>query len=406
MRILHVFDHSVPHQSGYAVRSLAIMAAQERRGWTVAALTSPRHGPSAEEEETVEGRSFSRASAQATSIPVLRELVEMRATRARLKDVAARFRPDIIHAHSPVLTAFPARAVARALRLPMTYEIRAFWEDAAVDHGTTREGSPRYRLTRQLETRAARGADHVFTICEGLRADLARRSIAPGKISLIPNAVDLARLTPVDRRAPDVVALRERLGLAEDEAVISFIGSFYAYEGLDLAIEAIGRLNESGRNVRLMIVGAGPEEADLKARAEALGERVLFPGRAPMSDVPYYYALTDLLVLPRKSMRLTELVTPLKPLEAMALGAPVLASDVGGHKELVRDGETGFLFPAGDVEALARRIGEILDARDGLDALKARARAFVERERTWDAAIKGYAEPFERLARAQSASRQ
>ncbi len=406
MRVLHVFDHSAPHQSGYAVRSLSIMAAQERRGWTVAALTSPRHGAAAGDEEIVEGRTFARANARAPSAPVAREMAEMRATRARLAEVARAFGPDVIHAHSPVLTAFPARAVASSLGLPMTYEIRAFWEDAAVDHGTTREGSIRYRVTRALETRAARRADHVFTICDGLRSDLVARGLPAEKISIIPNAVDLQRLTPVDPTAAEARSLRRRLGLHDGERVVSFIGSFYAYEGLDLAIDAVRRLKEAGRNIRLMIVGAGPEEANLKARAEPLGASVIFPGRAALDDVPLFYALTDLLILPRKRMRLTEIVTPLKPLEAMALGTPVLAADVGGHQELIRDGETGFLFPAGDVDALARRIGELLDAHDGLDASKERARDFVERERTWDAATAGYAAPFERLARKFRAARQ
>ncbi|MBI1391210.1 MAG: glycosyltransferase, exosortase A system-associated [Alphaproteobacteria bacterium] len=402
MRVLHVFDHSVPHQSGYAVRSLAIMAAQERMGWTVAAVTSPRHGSADAAEETINDRVFARTPATLHAAPIVRELTEMQATRTRIRAVATDFLPDIIHAHSPLLTAFPARSIANALRTPMTYEIRAFWEDAAVDHGTTAEGSLRYRATRALETRASRQADHVFTICQGLRRDLMARGIAEGRVSTVPNAVDLAQLKPSDPESNQVQALRQRLGLG-DAAVIGFIGSFYAYEGLDLALEATERMAAAGRDVRFLIVGAGPEEKSLKERAAPIGDRVIFAGRAAHTDVPDYYALMDILVLPRKSMRLTELVTPLKPLEAMALGVVVLASDVGGHKELIQDGETGFLFEAGNVASMVSKVEDILGRRRQMAGVKIAARKFVKRERTWDASVANYIEPFQRLVEAARA---
>ena len=93
------------------------------------------------------------------------------------------------------------------------------------------------------------------------------------------------------------------------------------------------------------------------------------------------------LVYPRLPMRLTELVTPLKPLEAMALGRILVASDVGGHRELIRHGETGFLFRAGDAVALAAAIDEILLRRPSWPQILEYARRFVERERTWASSV-------------------
>src|SRR5207253_1226453 len=134
--------------------------------------------------------------------------------------------------------ALPALKVGRRLGIPVVYEVRAFWEDAAVDHGTTREGSARYRVSRWLETRALRRAQHVFTICEGLRADIVARGLPQSKVTVIPNAVDVEAFGPGG--APDE-ALKSRLGLA-GASVIGFIGSFYAYEGLDLLLDAMPAL--------------------------------------------------------------------------------------------------------------------------------------------------------------------
>jgi glycogen(starch) synthase len=202
--------------------------------------------------------------------------------------------------------------VAKRRGLPLLYEIRAFWEDAAVGNGTGREGSARYRLTRRLETWAARRADSVAVICEGLRRDLVARGIAAEKIIVAPNGVDMSLFgNPL---APDL-ALARRLGL-KDADVVGFIGSFYDYEGLDDLVAAMPLLLAKRPNAHLLLVGGGPmEESALQAQAEAspARERIHFVGRVPHHEVDRYYGLIDILAYPRKAMRLTELVTPLKP---------------------------------------------------------------------------------------------
>lgn len=402
MRVLHILDHSIPLHSGYTFRTANLLKGQRALGWETHHLTSPKQGACAEPVEEVDGLVFHRTPVPASSAPVLGEMALMKATEKRLAELVEQIKPDILHAHSPVLNGLPALKVARRFGLPVVYEVRAFWEDAAVDHGTTREGSLRYRLTRGLESHALRRVDHVFTICEGLRRDIVARGIAASKVTVIPNAVNVEdfQLSGV----PDA-ELKSALGL-EAADVVGFIGSFYAYEGLDLLIEALPILLRSHPQVRLLLVGGGPQERNLKQQAEQLGvaDRIVFTGRVPHSEVQRYYDLVDVLAYPRHAMRLTELVTPLKPLEAMAQGRVFAASDVGGHKELIRHGETGMLFKAGSAESLAEALEQMLDHRERWPALVAAGRHHVESERNWTNSVANYVDVYEGLVGGRSAS--
>jgi len=397
-RILHVLDHSIPLHSGYTFRTLSILREQRALGWETFHLTTPKHRGGAAAEEDVDGWHFFRTTgtAFASRIPGVAELLLMRRIERRLEEVARKVRPKILHAHSPVLNAIPALRVGRKLGIPVVYEVRAFWEDAAVDHGTAREDGLRYRLTRSLETYALRRADHVTTICEGLRNDIVARGIPAAKVTVIPNAVDTQSFAPSQAADP---VLKAQLGLT-GMSVIGFIGSFYAYEGLDLLLEALPSIVARAPNVRLLLVGGGPEEPQLKRQLERLGlsQFATLVGRVPHADVARYYDLIDILVYPRRSMRLTELVTPLKPLEAMAQGRVLVASSVGGHRELIDDGRTGVLFPPGNRDALCDAICVLLGNRDTWPRVSMAARRFVENERTWRASVARYGDVFARFA--------
>ena len=401
LRILHVLDHSLPLHSGYSFRTIEILRQQRARGWEPLALTSPRQGAAADDEETIDGWRFMRTAARRSVLSALPKvgiyLDEMRATAIRIDRLVRELQPDILQPHSPVLDALPALWVGRHHGIPVVYEVRASWEDAAVDHGRTREGSLRYRASRAIETFAVRRADAVTTICAGLRDDLVGRGIDAAKITVIPNAVDVGAFAFGRSADP---ALRAELGL-DGATVVGFAGSFYAYEGLDLLLEAAATLLPARPELRLLLVGGGPQEAALRQQAQRLGiaERVRFTGRVPHDQVQRYYELIDVLAYPRRSMRLTEIVTPLKPLEAMAQGRMLVASDVGGHRELIRDGETGWLFAAGDAAALARAIDQVLAQRGRWPAVAAAGRRFVESERTWARSVDGYAAVYARLAR-------
>lgn len=396
MRILHILDHSIPLHSGYTFRTAAILREQRAMGWETFHLTSPKQGASAAAEEEIDGLRFHRCAPANGRFPVLREMRLMDVIERRLERLAVDLHPDILHAHSPVLNAIPAIHVGSRLGIPVVYEIRAFWEDAAVDHGTTREGSLRYRATRALETWALQRVDHAFTICEGLRRDIVDRGIPASRVTVVPNAVDINAFQLSGIGDP---MIRRRLGL-DGATVIGFVGSFYAYEGLDLLLDAFPRMHARRPELRLLLVGGGPQEANLKAQAVRLGiaDKVVFAGRVPHDEVGRYYDLIDVLAYPRHSMRLTELVTPLKPLEAMAQGRVFVASDVGGHRELIRDGETGRLFKAGSSEALAEAVLDLLDRREAWPRLRHAGRSFVERERNWRNSVQAYRKPYYGLA--------
>ncbi|MGB7404357.1 MAG: TIGR04063 family PEP-CTERM/XrtA system glycosyltransferase [Pacificimonas sp.] len=391
MKILHVLDHSLPLHSGYSFRTKALLTAQKRREWEPVMVTSPRHTKDGPPVEEAEGLTFHR-SGRKGAVPLIGET---RATQRAVAKLIESERPDIVHCHSPVLTFLGARRAARAAGLPLVYEIRAFWEDAAVGNGNGTEGDFRYRMTRAMETSAARQADAVGAICQGLLDDLVSRGIDRSKLFTVPNAVDLAQFG--DPKPRDE-ALAAELGL-EDADVIGFLGSFYDYEGLDDLISAMPMLAERHPKARLLLVGGGPMEAALKAQAASLGDpdRVIFTGRVPHSEVDRYYSLVDILAYPRKPMRLTELVTPLKPLEAMAQEKMVAASDVGGHRELIEDGVTGTLFTAGSPKAAADALADLLDRREDWPTRIRTAKSWVAEARNWDRSAANYAPVYERL---------
>ena len=394
MRILHVLDHSSPVQSGYVYRTLAILREQVAAGWQVLSLTTPKQPATDGLREVIDGWEFVRTPGGRSSrwLPkIASDYAVVRATIGRLEEIAREWRPSLLHAHSPVLNAMAALSVGRRLRLPVVYEIRALWEDAASSHGTMRANSLRYALARHLETRAVRRADAVVTISRGLYDDLRRRGVRQEDMFIVPNAVDVASFLPdpPTSRGSDPYAR---------SPVIGFIGSFYSYEGLDLLLEVAKDLVQLRPEVRFVLVGGGPEEARLRdlCRSSGLNGRMTFPGWVPHDRIDDWYRQIDILVYPRRRNRLTELVTPLKPLEAMAKGKMVLASDVGGHRELIEDGRNGFLFRSGDVSDLLRRLIELVDTPARWPQAGAFARRFVEQERTWKAVVATYARVYDR----------
>jgi len=402
-RILHVLDHSLPAHSGYTFRTRALMKAQVAKGWEVAGVTGVRHpepGQAKEDGggETVDGLTFYRTPPIVPARSPVREWREIGALTKRVAALVEEWKPDLLHAHSPVLDALAALRVGKRLGIPVIYEIRAFWEDAAVGNGTGREGSPRYWLTKRVETHAVKSADAVAVICEGLRGDLIARGIDPAKIIVSPNGVDLELFGDPPPRDD---ALAKTLGLAADDVVIGYIGSFYDYEGIDDLIAAMPALVAAQPKARLLLVGGGPMEAALKRQAAAspAAPHIHFVGRVPHQEVERYYSLIDILAYPRKKMRLTDLVTPLKPLEAMAQGKLVAASDVGGHRELIEDGVTGTLFAPDDPAAIATALAALLENRGMWPERRRTARIFVETHRNWSSNILRYEPVYQRLLR-------
>ena len=408
-RILHVLDHSLPLHSGYTFRTRAILKAQEADGHEVRAVTGLRQwdglpGPETTDPagEIIDGLHFYRTEGTASGGLGLREWREIAALTKTVEAVCETWKPDVLHAHSPALCGTAAARVAKARGIPLVYEIRAFWEDAAVGNATSRS-TLKYWLTRRLENQVIAQADAVVTICRGLRDDLVARGFPGRAMGIVPNGVDLEMFGTAP---PRDIALARELGFDTDRCsktarergpVIGFIGSFYPYEGIDDLIAAMPELVAAHPAARLLLVGGGPSEAALRAQAQAspAAAAIRFVGRVPHGEVSRYYSLVDIVAYPRKAMRLTELVTPLKPLEAMAQGKIVAASDVGGHRELIADGLTGTLFAPNDPRDCARALAALLWNRGEWDHLRNAARRFVEREHDWARNVQRYRDVYQ-----------
>ena len=407
MKILHVLDHSIPLHSGYTFRTRSILLQQRALGWHTEHLTSGKQGEVSDLVEEIEGFKFYRTPAGQSWIdrlPLVGQMLIVWRLYKRLNQLLDELKPDVVHAHSPALNGLAAYWATQRKKIPLVYECRAFWEDAAVDNGSSRAGGIRYRLTRALETFVFRRASAVTTICQGLKRDVIERGIEASKITVIPNAVDVEKFSrsessekSSDEFGGEVLeGLRASCTDLECRTLLGFFGSFYEYEGLSLLLEGIKLLKQRGVPVLLVLAGGGPKESVIQEKIKRLelADCVVCTGRVPHEVIQDYYQLMDIMVYPRLSMRLTELVTPLKPLEAMAKGKIVIASGVGGHQELIADGETGLLFDAGNAEALADTIETAVNNKSQWPRIQTKARAFVEEDRNWARSVSFYRQAY------------
>lgn len=294
----------------------------------------------------------------------------------------------VIQAASNFYTGMAGAHAAFRRKQPFVYEIRGFWELTRQSRDASFAETALYLRNRRLEQCSAHLADHVLTLTPSMKREIESWGVPPERISLAPNAVDADVFVPGNRDAK----LAERLGLTPDNLVIGYIGSFVDYEGLDMLLEASLRLIAKDDRVRLMIVGddtpggkaAVPVGAQLRAQAAAsgLGDKILFTGRIPHDEVPAHYSLIDICPFPRRPVPVCEMVSPMKPLEAMAMGKCVIVSSVGGMEGMVRHGETGLIFRKGDPDALYAALRKARDPE--LRArLGAEARKWVSKERSW-----------------------
>ena len=391
MKVLHILDHSIPLHSGYTFRSRAILLGQQKLDITTCHVTSPKQGEVTSLKEQCEDLTFYRSeqpNSLLARLPIINQLSVVFKLAARIKQVAKIEQPEILHAHSPALNGLAALIAAKSLKIPVIYEIRAFWEDAAVDHGDCVEGDVRYRLSHWLETYVVKRVQAVTTICEGLRSDLISRGIAKDKITIIPNAVNIEFFPQLSEKCS---SLQQKFQL-NDAFVVCFAGSFYQYEGLDILIKALAITKKMGLNIKVLLVGGGFQLDNILALIEQLDLKkdVVLTGRVPHSEIKDYYSVMDVTALPRKSMRLTELVTPLKPLEAMALGVPVIGSDIGGHRELIEHNNTGLLFDPDNPQALADTLSSLVNGDIDIKSLITNGRTYVEEVRNWPVSIANY----------------
>jgi PEP-CTERM/exosortase A-associated glycosyltransferase len=390
-RVLHVVDESLPLVSGYAVRTSGIVQAQLALGNSPMVLTGPAHQIREEgaTDTVIGGVAYLRTPlppgisqrALRGRWPLARELAIVRLLRGRIEQALDSGRFDIVHAHSPVLCGLAALQAAESRNLPLVYEIRAFWEDAAVDQSKTTMRSPRYYVSRQLENFVVNRADAVVGIAESILAELRSRGVDSQKLFHMPNGVDTDSFQPMPKDAE----LAAKVGVG-GVPVLGFIGSLFYFEGISWLVRAAVELHRRGLRFKLLIIGHGEDAEAVTREIAAAGAQdyILFPGKVPHQEVKKYYSIIDVMVYPRRSIRLTELVTPLKPLEAMALRRAVLGSSVGGIRELVDNERTGLLFAPENVDDFCRQATRLISDCALRSTLAYQGRDMVLQEKQWN----------------------
>jgi PEP-CTERM/exosortase A-associated glycosyltransferase len=408
MRILHLLHRSVPGTHGYAIRSSEIVTKQLEKGLEPLVITSPSQSPlgklDGERSEYIDGVRYFRTCSD--FLPPTQEVQDKSPVKAALRvlqnfqllktafRVARTYRPSVIHGHSPFTCGLVANMVAKKEQIPSIYEMRGIWEDSHSGRGKFSENSLRYRAVRALDNKALRGASLCCAIGNALKAEIVSRGISSENIFIVPNGVDVKAFAP---HPPDE-DVKKSLGLS-GKLLFGYIGYFFNYEGLDLLVDAMIRLAPQLPDLCLLLVGDGelmPTLRNMVAEG-GISDRVVFTGRVPHNRVSDFYRICDFMVLPRRDKRETRLVTPLKPLEIMAMGKPLISSDVGGHLEMVEDGANGVLFRSEDVSDLVSKCTMLAKDRDLRMDLGIRARKWVEENRDWRVLVNRYITAYEKL---------
>lgn len=410
LKVHHHLTNSLPHtQSGYTLRTHAVLRAQRAAGLDVTATTRAGYpltigAIAARGRDVVDGVPYRRLVPR--SLPAdhrrrFRDAVDL-LTRELERD-----RPDVVHATTPSATGCVARAAAERLGLPWVYEVRGLPEETwAAAHATPEArkraaASERYALIRAKETELALAADAVVTLSDTMRDELVDRGVPRERITVVPNAVDDALL---QAPAPFPAEARVALGLTTTRYVVGTVSSVVGYEGLDTVLRTVAVLRSRGLDVAALLVGDGAARPALLRLAAnlGLGEHAILPGRVPPDAARTYLAALDAVLVPRRPDRVTRLVTPLKPVEAGAIGRPVVASDLPALAEVLTPttGETpvpaGLLVPTDDVEAWADAVTRVL-TDDGLRAALVARGLENARSRTWSRNAAVYADLYGRL---------
>ncbi len=406
-QVLYVTSSSLPHHvSGYTTRTHSILTAMKQKGWQVRCITRPGYPMDRSDAqstdfsflETVDGIEYLALNGpHRRKTPLDEYLLE---AASIIERQARSDRPCFIHAASNYESALPALIAARRLGLPFIYEVRGLWEYTTASNRAGWEKTERFYLDRTLESYVATNADRVLTLTRALSGELMARGVSSSKLFLLPNAVDP---TAFSRRPYDRDLARE-LGIGEDCFVVGYIGSIVRYEGLDDLVVAFQKLRQSGIKSKLLIVGAGSELPALEAliQKECLTGDVILTGRVSPQEVVRYFSLLEAMALPRKPYSVCQLVSPLKPLEAMAAQVPLVVSDVSALAEMVRHDQTALICQAGNADSLSAALRRLALDKALRVRLSSTAYAHVVAERTWQQVTANLTESYEAL-RSQSA---
>ena len=397
-RICYVLHNSLPYSSGgYGTRSQGVAGSLQAAGHELVVLTRPGFpldikpelvASDVAPEDVIDGVRYVRTlEPQRKGMSMLQYVA---AAADALEQQLRTHRPQFVMAASNHVTALPALIAARRLGLPFIYEVRGLWEITRISREQNFGDSAAFHVQSLLEAKVAQLADHVFTLTEAMREELVERGVETAKIDLLPNSCDPTRFVPHERDQ----ALAAQLGIPLGVPVIGYVGTFVDYEGLEDLAQACAELKHRGIEFRLLLVGnenasgsdRGPitEQIVRIAEREGLSNWLIMPGRVPHEQVESYYSLIDIAPFPRKPWPVCEMVSPLKPLEALAMEKAVLVSDVRALAEMVRVGETGMHFRKGEIGSLADMLQKLLVDPELRLRLGQAGRRWVVAERTWE----------------------
>jgi glycosyltransferase involved in cell wall biosynthesis len=401
-RVLHLVTDALPATSaGYTIRTHEIAVAQRAAGLDPHVATRCGY-------PVTQGMLDGRRLVVLDGVPYHRLLPWLMPGRpdprtadlglALAATLTSRIRPAVLHAASDFSNARLALALRERYGLPVVYEVRGFWEDTWLSRHPDAEklaGSELYLKKRDLETRSMLAADLVVTLGEAMREEIVARGVTAEKILIVPNAVSEEFLRPL----PDATGLRAALGIDPDEYVVGVVSSLVQHEGIGTLLEATAILRARGLPARALIVGDGPERAALQRQAAEAGlaQAAVFTGRVPAAKVRQFHALLDIFVVPRTSDRVCQLVTPLKPVEAMASGLCVVTSEVKALTEIVKHEVTGMQTVPQDPVSLADCLEHLLYSPDIRRKLGDNAREWAARDRTWAHNATRYRDAYARL---------
>lgn len=402
---LSVLAQSLPHRSGgYATRSHGILTGLRGRGWQPQAVT--RLGfpydrwPAAStttvaDQDSVEGITYHRLlepGERAYPTSPMSSYIE-RFTH-RIMEQARAQRAGLIHASSFQNNGLAGLAAARRLGVPFVYEMRGLEDLMKVSRNPDFAGTGAYEYMTTLENHIVAHADLTFVITEALREEMIRRGGPSDRIEVLPNGVHTSDFEPRDRDE----ALLDELGL-RDTAIIGYAGGLVDYEGLELLVEAAAVLKQQRQDFAVVIVGDGHIEARLHRLVErlAVADVVRFTGRVAHSEVARYLSIFDITPFPRLPLPVCELISPIKPFEAMSMGKAVVSSSVAALTEIVEDEVRGLVFDKGDSADLARVLGRYLDSAELRASMGAAARQWVLAHRDWSDVVEVVDAAYHRL---------
>lgn len=395
-RICYVLHNSLPYASGgYATRAHGVAKGLVENGYEVVCLTRPGFPLDVNKELTVEKvleQNIDGVIYKRILTPLRKGIPSykyMESIIAPLQAKISEIKPDLVIAASFYLTALPAMIVSRRLEIPFVYEVRGLAEITRISRDKSYLGTAKYNNEVFMETETANNSDFVFTLTQPMKDEMIKRGVNANKIFILPNCCNINKFQPRCRS----LELAKELSIPKNVPVIGYIGTFVDYEGLEDLVAACVILKRRGAQFRLLIVGSENVSISEKgaitktilelSKKENLKDWLILPGRVPHSEVERYYSLIDIAPFPRKPWPVCEMVSPMKPLEALAMEKAVVVSSVTALAQMIRNGETGLVYEKGDINSLSEVLYRLVNDLKLRKELGKNAREWVRRERSW-----------------------